>query len=269
MQSKTHRFQGKSKARQSASAAQPSTESYVAGVPLARVIPRALDERAEAVLLTDPRSVAAERFRRLASTLQGGQDASRVVVVSSAIPNEGKTTVAMNLALSFAADADGDTLVIDADLRRPTIHTWLKQPPGLGLSDVLSGRVGLEHAIHKLTNSSLNVLPGGSACPDPLGLLSSSTTRELIDELRTKYRQVIIDTPPIVPFSDANVVGGFADGVVVVARVGTTVRKVFEQGISLITAPVLGVVLNQYQHNIADGRVSNDSYYSKYYGREQ
>jgi len=92
-----------------------------------------------------------------------------------------------------------------------------------------------------------------------------------MEELRTKYRQVVIDTPPIVPFSDANVVGGFADGVVVVVRVGTTVRKVFERGISLVTAPVLGVVLNQYDHNIADGRASNDSYYAEYYtkGRER
>ena len=251
------------------SASVAGKDSYVAGVPLARVIPRELEHGEEAVMLSAPRSLAAERFRRLSSVLEGdGKGQEQVIVVTSGIPAEGKTTIAMNLALAFVAHASGDTLVIDADLRRPTIHTWLKQPPGLGLSEVLSGKIGIEHAIHDLKNSPLKVLPAGEPCQDPMELLASDHARELMTTLRGRYRQIVIDTPPVVPFADAGAVAKYSDGVLLVARAGCTTRAIYEEAISLLSpARILGTVLNGYTRSFADGRTDHKAYYSAYYSK--
>jgi receptor protein-tyrosine kinase/non-specific protein-tyrosine kinase len=222
----------------------------------------------ENVMATAPRSLAAESYRRLANKLAKGAEESQVLVVTSSIPDEGKTSVAMNLAQAFAADAAGETLIVDADLRRPSVHKWLKQPPGLGLTEVLSGKVGLEHAVHGLKDSSLRVLPAGTPCRDPLELLGSSRARETIQTLRQFYRRVVIDTPPIVLFTDADAVAKLADGILLVARCGLTPRKSYEEAIGLLNSgPILGVVLNQYSRNIADGPLDRGSYYSSYYKR--
>lgn len=268
MNSKTYGF-SKRTARMPEKVQPTDRGSLVAGVPLAGILPRKLKERVELVMLTAPRSIAAEKFRRLGSTLTDKTSDELTVVVTSAAPNEGKTTVALNLALALCGDTDGETLVIDADLRRPTIHSWLEPPPGLGLSDVLSGKVGLEHTIQELTNSDLKVLPAGSAREDPLELLATKRMRELMATLRERYRQIVVDTPPIVPFADAVVMGRHCDGILLVARSGLTEKKAYQHAVSLLASKnIFGVVLNQYTHSIVDRGVNQDSYYSAYYRRE-
>lgn len=267
MDSKTFRFTGKKPASGGRDVG-GMRDDYVAGVPLARVIPRMLDERVDAVMLTQPKSIAAERFRRLASMLSTRSDGPQVLVVTSAIPNEGKTTLAMNLAMAWAVDPDHETLIVDADLRRPTVHTWLKQPPGLGLADVLQGTVGLEHAIHDLKNSPLKVLPAGGACTDPIELLASEDMRQVLAQLREHYRHIVIDTPPIVPFTDADAIAKCADGVLLAARAGVTPRAAYQQAVALVqSAPILGVVLNEAGANFADGAAVEVGYYNEYYDR--
>jgi receptor protein-tyrosine kinase len=269
MNSKTYKFgkEADGTRRRTRAAAK---ESYVAGVPLARVIPRELDDRVESVMTTAPDSLAAERFRRLATKLDARTDEGQVIVVTSSIPHEGKTTVSMNLAMAFAVDADGETLIVDADLRRPCIHKWLKQPPALGLTEVLSGTIGLEHAIHDLRSSNLKILPAGTACADPLELIGSRKARELFQDLRQRYRHIVIDTPPVVPFTDATAVAKYGDGVVLVARAGLTARKAYENAVGLLKSEVvLGVVLNEYAHNVADGHLDYSDYYSTYYSKER
>jgi capsular exopolysaccharide synthesis family protein len=249
--------------------APPEGEGYVAGVPLARVIPRVLEKGVEGVMLNSPRSLAAERFRRLSSFLDSG-DQRQVVVVTSSIPSEGKTTISMNLALACVAQGSGETLVVDADLRRPSVHNWLKQPPGLGLSEVLSGKIDLEHAIHDLKNSKLKVLPAGSPCDDPIELLASDAATELMSALRQRFTRIIVDTPPVVPFADAGAVAKYADGILLVARSGHTSLAVYEQAISLLQpAPILGLVMNQYAQCLADGRSDDATYYRAYYHKDQ
>jgi len=174
----------------------------------------------------------------------------------------------MNLAMAWAVDHNSETLIIDADLRRPTVHTWLKQPPGLGLSEVLQGSVGLEHAIHDLKNSPLKVLPAGGDCTDPIELLASDDMRQMLEQLRKRFRYIIIDTPPIVPFTDADAVSKFADGVLLAARAGVTPRSAYQQAVGLVqSAPILGVVLNEVGDNFADGGSAEASYYTEYYDR--
>ncbi len=177
------------------------------------------------------RSVAAEKFRRL-KTLLGNDEAgaARVIVVTSATPREGKSVVALNLALAFASDRKTETLLVDADLRRPTVERWLVPPPSLGFADLLAGKVDPEHAVIRLKDLSLEVLPAGRPPDDPVDLLSSDTCRTLIALFRERYHRVIIDTPPVVPFTDADVIGRCADGVLLVVRSGQTPKPTVSAG---------------------------------------
>ncbi len=235
-----------------------------AGVPLSRIVPRQLLEGPEVVMSGPARSVAAEKFRRLKTLLENDEAGSpQVIVVTSATPREGKSLVALNLALAFASDQKGETLLVDADLRRPTVDHWLIPAPSLGLSEVLTGKVDLEHAVIRLKDVSLCVLPGGHPPQDPVDLLSSEYFRTLAAALRGQYRRVIVDTPPIVPFTDADVVGRLADGLVLVVRSGQTPKPLYQQAVSMVTSTrILGVVLNDVSFNLAD----RDRYYGRYYG---
>lgn len=243
------------------------------GVPLVKLIKRKLAHEPELVMISAMRSIAAERFRRLKTLLANAKDGGpQVMVITSAGPGEGKSFVAINLALAFAADGQGDVLLIDADLRRPTVDGWVSPPPKLGLAELLADKTELDHTVLELQNSPLKILPAGSPPPDPVELLSSARARDLVPELRSRFRRVIIDTPPCVPFTDADAVGALADGFLLVARAGTTRRAAYLQAISSVTAcPVLGTVLNELTFSLAD-RDSYHSYergYHEYYAKER
>lgn len=247
-------------------------DEVTSGVPLAKLIKRKLAAVPELVMLTQPRSVGAEKFRRLKTVLSNeAEESPQVIVVTSAAPGEGKTLVSTNLALAFAADRSGEVLLIDADLRRPSVELWLDPPPKLGLAEILRGKIELEHAILTMTNSPLRILPAGKRPPDPVELLSSEAASELISELRQRYIRIIIDTPPIVPFTDADVLGANADGILVVARSRSTPRSMFMQALAAVTSTrLLGTVLNDTTYSLAD-RESYfiDKQYRKYYEEER
>lgn len=245
-----------------------------AGVPMARIVPRVLARSPELVVAVQPRSFATERFRRLRSVLSNPpQDAPRVITLASAVPGEGKSVVAMNLALAFASDDRSETpLLVDADLRRPSVERWLSPQPKLGLSDLLLGRAPLDHVILCLKDSSLEVLPSGEIPADPAGLLASDKARELMTELRARYSRIILDTPPVVPFADAAAIGRHSDGFVLVVRYGVTPVSAMQRATELLTgsAPVLGIVLNDVEENLADrGAYRASRYYESYYSKER
>lgn len=241
------------------------------GVPLPKLIKRELEERAEIVMVSQPRSVFAERFRRLKTKLQhreGG--APQVIVVTSGVPSEGKTTVAINLALAFAAERDDRTLLIDADLRRPSIGRLLQPVPHLGFSEILAGRADPAHGILRLKSSSLEILPAGEPSEDPLQLISSANARSVIADLRKQYSRVIIDTPPILPFTDADGLGALSDGVLIVTRAGVTPVAVYQQVVVSVTAaPILGVVLNETVRSASDAGRYYNKYYDEYYAKDR
>lgn len=245
-------------------------EPLAVGVPLAKVIKRRLIEAPEIVMLSQKRSACAERFRRLRTVLVNQDDSpAQVIVITSGMPEEGKSTVAMNIALAFAAEKGEKTLLIDADLRRPTVGRWLRPEPRLGFAEVLTAQVTIEHAILALENSSLEVLPAGGPVDNPTELLSSETTGEVIEELRSRYRRVIIDTPPIVPFTDADTVGAHTDGAIIVARANATPRSLLRDALSAITSTrVLGTVFNDVAYSLADSNRYYGAYYDRYYSRE-
>jgi capsular exopolysaccharide synthesis family protein len=250
-----------------------STKKVTEGVPLVKLIKRKLATDPELVMLSEPRSVAAEKIRRLKTILANAENGGpQVLVITSAGPEEGKSLVSANLALAFAADPHEGVLLVDGDLRRPTVEHWIQPQPTLGLSELLTEQTELEHTLIELENSPLRVLPAGGVPEDPIELLGSERARDLIRELRTRFRRVIIDTPPSVPFADADAIGAFSDGILVVARAGRTRKANYVQSVhSLSSAPVLGTVLNDLIYNLAD----HESYqgyeqtYYDYYRRER
>lgn len=254
-----------------AAPAVPAEGKLTAGVPLAKLIKRKLVASPELVMLDQHRSVAAEKFRRLKTVLlHDPEGAAQVIVLTSPAPAEGKSLVAINLALSFAADLKGEVLLIDADLRRPTVEQYLSPAPKLGFAELLTGRTELDHVVLTLENSPLKVLPAGSPPRDPVELLSSDYARVVLETLRERYERVIIDTPPIVPFTDADAVGAYADGLLMVARARSTRSGMLVQALQSVTSTrVLGAVLNDVTFSLAD---RENYYYTKnyydYYARD-
>jgi capsular exopolysaccharide synthesis family protein len=250
----------------------PPDDEGVAGVPLARLIKRRMRDAPEIVMLSQARSVSAEKFRRLKTVLSNDpQGGPQVIVVTSPAPAEGKTLVSTNLALAFAAERTGNVLLVDADLRRPSVERWLAPPPKHGLAELLGRRIELDHAVLELENSPLRVLPAGSSPRDPVELLASDEMRRLIGELRRRYQRIIVDTPPIVPFTDADVVGALSDGVLLVARAGATHRSLLLRALSGVSSTrILGLVLNDTTFSLADRDSYNvDKQYYRYYERER
>ena len=249
----------------------PKTEKFAEGVPLAMIIKREIKASPELVMMGQAQSLWAEKFRRLKTTLahRYGSEA-HVIVVTSGVPGEGKSSISMNLALTFAAEPGAKVLVVDGDLRRPTLDRWLQPPPRLGLAEVLGGRADLVQAIVQLSNSSLHVLPAGSRVQDPLELLTGPEAKGLFRTLRETYDRVIVDTPPVIPFTDADVLASMSDGVVMIVRAGTTPKSAVAQQLAAITSSrILGFVLNGAAPSLADGRQNYDQYYHRYYADER
>jgi len=240
-----------------------SIEPWNAGVerPSGETV-RRLDESADLVMLSAPRSVPAEIFRRLENQIVNEYDRMQVIVVTSGTPSEGKSIVAANLALAFAAGNRSETLLLDADLRKPSLGRRLDPEPVFGLAEIVSGRCTLEEAVLSLENSPLKVLPAGSSVSDPLGMLWSEAARDLMSTLKSRFRRIIIDTPPVLLFTDADAVGALGDGILMVVRSRQTLVNEYTQALSIISsAPILGTVLNDACSNLADSQ----RFYARYH----
>lgn len=174
----------------------------------------------------DWRSVSAERYRTIRTALKfAAVDRHlRHFVVTSAVSGEGKTSVASNLAISWAQTGAAVCLV-EADMRRPAVSRFFGVEGTLGLSDVLVGEVSLDDVLLPWNHSMLTVLPAGSLPPDPAALLGSSAMHGLVDTLRTRFDVVIYDSPPVLSVTDGIVLAEQVDGVVLVLRAGTSRRE--------------------------------------------
>ena len=228
----------------------------VAGVPLGGIIPRKLIDDPHLLVANEPGSPISERYRRLrlkldAPNAEGGP--RQVIVVTSAIPEEGKTTTSLNLALAMAEDRDRRTLLIDADMRRPSVTRYVTPQPTLGLSEVLTGAAPLDHVLVELKSSRLTVLPAGTPTSNPLELLQSDYLAGVFAELRRRFDRIVVDTPPTVPFTDAAVLNSVSDGAILVVRARKTTRPLIERARqSLAHGVLLGVVLNDVEFTVVD-----------------
>ncbi len=205
-----------------------------------------------------------EQYRHLAAVLHHAQEASGVksVMVTSALPSEGKTLTAANLALTLSESYQRRVLVIDADLRRPRMHEIFALPPGQGLSDNLAGSRGGRLPVHSVT-PHLWVLSAGHAVVDPMSSLVSPAMKQLLDDASASFDWVIVDTPPIAILTDANLLAGMIDTTLLVVSAESTPYPMVQKAArALGTNRILGVVLNRAEHAALP-----ESY--TYYGRQQ
>ena len=166
-----------------------------------------------------------EEFNKLRSTviaLTTGDKFLNTILVTSTASEEGKSMTALNLAISLAKEQDHTVLLVDTDLRRPSVHKYLEIEPEVGLVHCLRDGLPIEKVLIKTGVGKLVILPAGEAVKDPLDMLSSKRMKAIVSELKERYpeRYVIFDTPPAHPFADASVLAGFIDSTLFVVREG-------------------------------------------------
>ncbi len=237
------------------------------------------DSRVELVSLQQPKSLVSEAFRALRTSLllSQAEHAPQVILVTSALPREGKTTSAANLAITLAQLGDR-TLLMDSDLRKPGIRRALNLPNGhghdIGLSSYLAGVAPLHDIIVRHpTVPNLDAVPTGPIPPNPADLLSSHRMAEAIDDLRQHYKFVVIDSPPIMAATDAVILSALTDGVLLVVWSHETPKEAFSRTRDLLAAVkgrLLGVVLNAVDSGAPDYYYSYRYYpYSYGYGEDE
>jgi capsular exopolysaccharide synthesis family protein len=224
-------------------------------------------EAVELVTQSRPQSQMAESYRALRTSLLLSSIGAppKVILVTSAMPQEGKTTTSINTAVVLAQKGVR-VLLIDADLRRPGIHKALGMGPRSGLSNVLTGSADLQQAITRSPLvPSLSILPAGTPPPNPAELLASTNTRDLLEALRLEFDHIVIDTPPTLSVTDAVVLSTRADAVVLVIRSGKTTKQALRRARELlfrVNARVTGVLLNAVDLSSPDYY-----YYYEYQGK--
>lgn len=208
------------------------------------------------IVQDDSRSPRAEAFRTLRTNLQflDFGRGSRVMVVTSAIEGEGKSTTAANLAIAIA-DSGLSVLVIDADLRQPRLADYLGIDGGVGLTDVLIGNVEVDDAVQPWGDKKMAVLPAGEIPPNPSELLQSPALSMMLTALKKKFGTIIIDAPPLLPVSDGAILARRASGAIVVSSVKRSSRQQLQRALAVldqVDAKTLGVVLTRVPLNGPD-----------------
>ena len=201
----------------------------------------------------DEKSLVVEEYNKLRSTvisLTRGAEFLNTLLITSTASEEGKSMTAINLAVSMAKEQDHTVLLVDADLRRPSIHRYLGVEPEFGLIDCLRDNYPIEKALIKTGIGKLVFLPAGKPSRDPVDLLSSNRMKRIVNELKERYpeRYVIFDTPPAHPFADAGILASLVDSVLFVVREGKANK-----------ADLMKTLEDMKAHNLL-GVVYNDAY---------
>lgn len=219
-------------------------------------------------MIDDARSPIAESYRHLRTSLllsSAGQPPKTILITSSQ-PSEGKTTTAINTAFMLA-QTGAEILIVDCDLRRPRLHSHFEMPNNRGLTNWLSGDTEIDALLQNYEKQpNLKVLTSGPVPPNPAELLGSDEMRKLLGTLGERFAHIIIDSPPVISFTDASILSTMADGVVLVVHGGKSSRAVVrraKQQLLDVGAHLFGVVLNNVKMETQDYYYSG--YYSSYY----
>lgn len=238
----------------------------IAGVGIVGSIPLDKERRREpAISFENDNSAIAEAFRKLRTNLQflAVDDPPRVIVVTSSMPNEGKSTTAINLALALA-EAEHNVVIVDGDLRRPRLDKYLDLVGSVGFSTVLAGGVSLDEVVQKTRFSGLSALTSGTIPPNPSELLGSNAAKNVLDELRAHFDYVLVDSSPLLAVTDAAILAANADGVLIAARFGHTKRDHLSQAVGHLKdvgARLLGAVFTMTPTRGGSSYSYNYTYY--------
>jgi capsular exopolysaccharide synthesis family protein len=225
----------------------------------------------ELLINMDSRSSLAEAYRQLRTSilLSTAGHAPKSLLVTSSLPSEGKTTTAINTAISLA-QTGAKVLIIDSDMRRPRLHTVFNISNAEGLSTILSSDLSgneILDVIQKDDLTKLNLLPSGPVPPNPAELIGSEQMANLLKLLQHNFTHVVVDSPPIASFTDGVLIASMVDGVILVVNSGKSSRQVVRRSRQLlqdIGAKIFGVVLNNVNLRSQD----NYYYYQSYYHRD-
>lgn len=206
------------------------------------------------ILSGNIQTVITEQYRLLRSKLSSlnGNHGNKVIAITSTRKGEGKSITSVNLAIVMAEDTKKKVLLIDGDMRKPSIHTFFNCKAECGLVDVLSNKADIDSAIIPSKIKNLTLLPGGEAVESPADLIASPILKDLIERLKKRFDYIIIDSPPIIPFADMSILGDVVDGILLVVRAEITPKEtVLEALKGLNKENVLGVVLNDSRKKLS------------------
>ncbi len=212
----------------------------------------------------NPLSPISESYRMLRTNIQFTSiDRSiRSILVTSPEPGAGKSTTSVNLAVTFAQEGK-KVVLVDADMRNPTQHYYFMKSNRTGLSNALAGQTPLQQNLVETYVDNLTLLPSGSIPPNPAEMLSSNRMVDLLEELYKQFDVIILDSPPVMAVTDAQVLAARCDGVLVILKAGKVKRQLAQKTIErlkYVNANLLGVLLNKVQLR------KSDALYSYYYG---
>ncbi|MDR7002196.1 CpsD/CapB family tyrosine-protein kinase [Neobacillus niacini] len=221
------------------------------------------NNRRNLVAMIDPKSTIAEQYRTIRTNIQFSSvdQEARTLMVTSAGPGEGKSTTVANLAVVLAQQGK-KVLLVDADLRKPTVHYTFNKTNTFGLTSVLTKQVKLEEAVVESAERNLFVLSSGPIPPNPAELLSSMAMEVFLENALEEYEMVLFDAPPVLAVTDAQILANKCDGTILVVSSGKTEKDKLEKAKELLEAAqskIVGVVLN-------NKKIDSKSNYYYYYG---
>lgn len=208
-----------------------------------------------------PKSIVAEAYRSLKTNIQYSSfdKEYKTIVITSANPDEGKTTTAGNLALTLS-EGESRVLVIDCDMRKPSLHKKFKVTNSYGISDILIKKKTVKEAAHNY-NKNLTIITSGSKSPNPAEMLASKAMTAFLEEMKEYFDYIVLDTPPLQAVADAQILSTKVDGSIIVVRAGITKKGDIQNAVSIlkkVNASIIGTVLHAVDN-------TNNKYYY-YYG---
>lgn len=213
----------------------------------------------------DPKSPISEAYRTIRTNIEfSNLDREiKTIVVTSSKQNEGKSTVIANLAVSFAGMEDKKVLIIEGDLRNPTVHRMFNLSNSHGITEILTGKKSFQECVYKTEVQGLEVITCGKIPPNPSEMLASKKMKAFIESLKDYYDYIFIDAPPIGIITDAGIVSTYTDGAMLIVgskEVDIEMVKIAKSRLEKVNANILGLVLNKFEQSNG-----SYSYYNYYY----
>lgn len=226
-----------------------------------------VEQSRKIVVEINPRSFISEQFRTTRTNINFSMPAGelRTLLFTSSIQAEGKSTVSVNIAHLLAQEGKR-VLLVDSDMRKPTLHMTMNSSNTLGLSNYLTDNCLLNDAVQDAETPNLSFMTSGPIPPNPSELLASGRFDKMLDELKTRFDMIIFDAPPLLSVTDSQILANKSDGTVLIVRAGKTPKDSVKRAKELLVssqAKILGVILNQF---IID---KDHYYYYQYYGNSK